>query len=135
MTPFVVQAVPEVTFNVQWLCDKIASNIENLGNTGFCVHGLVAENFSSNVNAFTSLKNLFNSESKLFFEHSANHGKRTYMFFNTVHLIENIQNNLLNAKKLVFLNFFTIMVTSNYVVLKVVSAGQICTTSMTRTKS
>ena len=29
-TPFVVQAIPEVTFNGQWLCDKIASNIENL---------------------------------------------------------------------------------------------------------
>ena len=26
-TPFVVQAIPEVIFNGQWLCDKIASNI------------------------------------------------------------------------------------------------------------
>ena len=65
-TPFVVQAIPEVTFNGQWLCDKIASNIENLGNAGFCVRGLVADNHSSNVNAFTSLKDLFYSESKLF---------------------------------------------------------------------
>ena len=79
-TPFVVQAIPEVTFNGQWLCDKIASNTENLGNAGLCVRGLVADNYSSNVNAFTSLKDLFNSESKLFFKHSANHGKRTYMF-------------------------------------------------------
>ena len=30
-TPFIVQAIPDVTFNGQWLCDKIASNIENLG--------------------------------------------------------------------------------------------------------
>ena len=104
-TPFVVQAIPEVTFNGQWLCDKIASNIENLGNAGFCVRGLVADNHSSNVNAFTSLKDLFHSESKLFFEHSANHGKRTYMFFDTVHLIKNIRNNLLNAKKFVFPEF------------------------------
>ena len=38
---FVVQAIPEVTFNGQWLCDKVASNIENLGNAGFCLRGLV----------------------------------------------------------------------------------------------
>ena len=79
-TPFVVQAIPEVTFNGQWLCNKIASNIENLGNAGFCVRRFVADNHSSYVNAFTSLKDLFHSESKLFFEHSANHVKQTYMF-------------------------------------------------------
>ena len=33
---------------------------------------------------------------------------RTYVFFDTVHLIKNIQNNLLNAKKFVFLNFLPI---------------------------
>ena len=95
--PFAVQAIPEVTFNGQWLCDKIAGNIENLGNAGFCVCGLVADNHSSNVNAFTSLKDFFNSGSKLFFKHSANHGKRTWMFFDTVHLIR--------IKSLFFLNF------------------------------
>ena len=59
-TSFVVTVIPEVTFNGQWLCDKIASHIENLGNAGFCVCGLVAGNHSSNVNAFTSLKGLLN---------------------------------------------------------------------------
>ena len=59
--PFVVQAIPEVTFNGQWLCDKIANNIENLVNAGFCVRRLVADNHSSNANAFTSLKDLFRS--------------------------------------------------------------------------
>ena len=64
--PFVIKAIPEVTFNGQWLCDKIASKIENPGNAGFCVHGLAADNHSSNVNPLTSLKDLFNSKSKLF---------------------------------------------------------------------
>ena len=76
--PFAVKAIPEVTFNGQWLCHKIASNIENLGNVGFCVRH--PDNHSSNVNTFTSLGDPFDSESKLFFEHLANHGKRTYMF-------------------------------------------------------
>ena len=104
-TAFVVQTIPEVTFNGQWLCDKIASNIKNLGNAGFCVRELVADNHSSNINAFTSLKEVFNSESKLFFERSTNQDKRTYMFFDTVHLMKNIRNNLLNAKKVVFPEF------------------------------
>ena len=50
--PFVVQAVPEVTFNSQWFCDKIANNIENLGKAGFCVRRLVSDNYSFKVNAF-----------------------------------------------------------------------------------
>ena len=103
--PFVVQAIPEVTFNSQWLCDNIATNIENLANTGFCVRGLVSDNHASNVNAFAMLKSLFHSDSNLFFEHPVNHGKRTYMFFDTVHLIKNIRNNLLNGKKFVFPEF------------------------------
>ena len=49
LIPFVVQAIPEVTLNGQWLCDKIASNIENIGNAGFCVRGLVADNYSPNI--------------------------------------------------------------------------------------
>ena len=73
LIPFVVQAIPEVKFNGQ--CDKIASDIENPGNAGFCDRGLVADNHSSNVNGLTSPKDLFNSKSKLFFEYSANHGK------------------------------------------------------------
>ena len=97
--PFVVQATPEVTFDGQWLCDNITENIKNLAISGFCVRGIVPDNHSSNVNAFTSLETRFNSESKLFFEHPDNHGKRTYMFFDTVHLMKNVRNNLLNGKK------------------------------------
>ena len=35
--PLVVQAIPEVTLNGQWLFEKIADIIENLASTGFCV--------------------------------------------------------------------------------------------------
>ena len=41
---FVVQAIPKVTFNGQWLSDKVASNIENLGNAGICLRGFVVDN-------------------------------------------------------------------------------------------
>ena len=49
LIPFVVQAIPEVTLNGQWLCDKIATNIENIGNVGFCVRELVADNYFPNL--------------------------------------------------------------------------------------
>ena len=40
--PFLVQAIPsKVTSSGQWSCDKIVSNIENLGNVGFCVVDLL----------------------------------------------------------------------------------------------
>ena len=104
-TPFVVQAILEVTFNGQWLCEKIASNIENLVNAGFCVHGLVAGNHSSNVNCFTSLKDIFIlTQSYLLGIKLTTTSERT-CFFDTVHLLKNIRNNLLNAKKVVFSEF------------------------------
>ena len=70
--PFVVQAIPEVTFDGQWLCDNIARNIKNLANAGFCVRGIVPDNHSSNVNAFSSLKTRFQSDTLLYFEHPDN---------------------------------------------------------------
>ena len=32
---YTIQFIPEVTLHGQWLCDKISSKIENLGNAGF----------------------------------------------------------------------------------------------------
>ena len=104
--PFVVQAIPEVTLNGQWLCEKIADIIENLASTGFCVWGIVSDNHASNVNAFASLRTRFNYDSKLLFIHPANHGKHTFTFFDTVHLMKSIRNNLLNGKKFVFQEFY-----------------------------
>ena len=64
-TPFVVQAIPqasqanpEATFNGQWLIEKISDNIDSLIEIGLSVRGIVTDNHSSDVNAFTSLKNI-----------------------------------------------------------------------------
>ena len=42
--PFVVQAIPEVTFNGQWLAEKISDNIDNLIEIELCVRGIVTDN-------------------------------------------------------------------------------------------
>ena len=64
-TPFVVQATPqpsqakpEVTFNGQWLTEKISDNIHNLIEIGLCAKGIVTNNQSANVSAFSALKDI-----------------------------------------------------------------------------
>ena len=64
-TPFVVQAIrqpsqanPEVTFNGQWLAEKISDNIDNLIEIGLTTRDIVTDNHSVNVNAFSAIKNI-----------------------------------------------------------------------------
>ena len=45
----VVQTIPEVTFNGQWLAEKISDNIDNLKEIGLCVQGTVTDNISYKV--------------------------------------------------------------------------------------
>ena len=47
--PFVVQSIPEVTFNEQWLAEKISDNIDNLKEVRLCVQGIVTDNISYKV--------------------------------------------------------------------------------------
>ena len=77
--PYITQAIPEVTFTGQWLSHKIAENIKNLTLVGFCVRCVVTDNHSVNVNAFSLLVIMFNSESNLYIEHPQNHGKKTFI--------------------------------------------------------
>ena len=46
---FVVRTIVKVTFNVQWLAEKISDNIDNLIEIGLCVHGIVTDNISYKV--------------------------------------------------------------------------------------
>ena len=102
--PYMIQTIPEVTFTGKWLCDKIADNIQTLIDAGFRVRAVVSDNHSTNVSAFDFLRKRFKSESPLHFTNPADNNK-TYLFFDNVHLIKNIRNNLLNGKKFVFPSF------------------------------
>ena len=62
-TPFIAQAISqpslansEVTFNGQWLAEKISDNIDNLIEIGLSARGIVTDNHSANVSAFSSQK-------------------------------------------------------------------------------
>ena len=61
--PFVVQAIQEVKFNGPWLAEKISDNIDKLIEIRLCVQGIVTDNHSANIKAFSALIKIFNSES------------------------------------------------------------------------
>ena len=46
---FVVQTILEVTFNEQWLAEKISDNIDNLIEIRLCVQVIVIDNISYKV--------------------------------------------------------------------------------------
>ena len=50
--PFVVQAIPEVIFNGQWLAGTFWDNMDNLAELVLCVRGIVTDNHSANVMRF-----------------------------------------------------------------------------------
>ena len=108
--PYIVQAIPEVKFSGEWLADKMSNCIDDLTSAEFCVRGSVTDNHASNVYAFSSLTAIFNSGSHQYITHPGNFGKKTYLFYDTVNIMKNIRNSLLNGKKLYFPNSFTTMV-------------------------
>ena len=83
---------------------KISDNIDNLIKTGLCIRGIVTDNHSVNVHAFSVLIKIFNSGSNYYINHPEN-SRKIYLFYDTVHLMKNIRNNLLNKKNFVFSEF------------------------------
>ena len=88
------------------LSNHIEESIETLHNAGCFVPGFVSDNYSVNVNAFSTLKRKFapnKSIDDLFIYVQSNETLlKTYLFYDSVHLIKNIRNNLLNAKIFIF---------------------------------
>ena len=99
--PVVVKACPEVAVKGEWLSNEMSDCIEQLSSLGFKVRAIVTNNHASNVSAFPILKTTHKSDDIFFIKHPKSKTK-TYLFFDTVHLVKNIRNNLLNARKFVF---------------------------------
>lgn len=102
--PIVIKAVPETTFNGEWLSNHLNSCLSSLIDAGFSVRGIVMDNHSANVNAFEKLCSQY-GDSNLPYITFPGSKVKTYLFFDTVHLLKNIRNNLLNRKKFVFPGF------------------------------
>lgn len=60
--PSVVKACPEVTINGEWLSQEILKCILQLITSGFFIRAVVADNHSTNVNAFNILLHKFEGD-------------------------------------------------------------------------
>ena len=103
--PYIIKASPEVTINGSWLTTKICSCISSLLKAGFNVRGVVTDNHSSNVNAFSIHQKAYSSSTCEFYINYPDNISKIYLFYDYVHLLKNIRNNLLNSRKFVFPSF------------------------------
>ena len=98
--PYIIKASPEVTISGNWLSNELDSCISELSNAEFNVRGIVADNHSCNVNAYSILRKKYNSHPDD--NHITVNNEKIYMFYDNPHILKNIRNNLLHAKKFVF---------------------------------
>ena len=77
--------------------------LSTLKSCGFNVRGIVCDNHSSNVSAYKMLLEGCNQDpDSLFMLYES---QKIYLFFDTVHLIKSIRNNLLNYRRFLFPSF------------------------------
>ena len=79
---------------------EIEKCIQNLHDVGFRVRAVVSDNHSSNVAAFNSLFAEYGRDNDSLRIWIAE--KPIYLFYDTVHLVKNLRNNLLARKQLLF---------------------------------
>jgi hypothetical protein len=102
--PFVIKTTPEKEITGEWLKEELKDCIIKLINCGFNLRGVVSDNHSTNVSAYKKLGyELSQDPDELFITFS---GCKIYLFFDSVHLMKNLRNNLLNRKRLLFPNFY-----------------------------
>lgn len=105
--PFVIKAVPEVSVEGVWLRNHIDESITSLQGIGFQVRAVITDNYSSNVSAFTQLieEYGFSPEVNAIIHPSSCGNYILYLFFDAVHILKNIRNNLLNYRRFIFPSF------------------------------
>ena len=100
----VINASLETAITGDWIASKLDECLSRLSKEGFKVRGIVTDNHSGNVKAFQTLTGQYPFGDLLCMKHSKS-VSNTYLFFDNIHLMKNIRNNLLNAKILYFLSF------------------------------
>ena len=101
--PYVVKALPEKKIEGEWVKNELLDCLKILQENSFNVRGVVCDDHSTNVSAYKILlAEHGQTPDDLFITLN---GKKIYLFFDTVHLIKNVRNNLLNRKRFLFPNF------------------------------
>ena len=104
--PVVIKAKPETKISGKWLKTEMEESIGSLNEMGFKVRGVLTDNHSSNVSAFSYLISSYGFDSNIHgIKYPSSSDVVTYLFYDTVHLVKNIRNNLLNNKRFIFPKF------------------------------
>lgn len=98
--PYVIKSIPETKIEGEWLKTEIIKSIETLHSLGFSVRAVIADNHSTNVSAFSKI--LISNGCDKDDLAVTKDGNKIYLFFDSVHLLKNIRNNLLNNKRFLF---------------------------------
>ena len=102
----VIKAVPEVTISGEFLRKEIEDCIASLNKIGFTVRAVITDDHSSNVAAFDFLIADHGFDANVHgIKFASNFDAVTYLFYDTVHLVKNMRNNLLNYKRFIFPKF------------------------------
>jgi hypothetical protein len=101
--PYVVKTLPEKEIFGEWVKDELLKCLKDLQESGFNVRGVVSDDHPTNVLAYKTLLQEFGqSPDDLFITLN---DQKIYLFYDTVHLIKNVRNNLLNRKRFLFPEF------------------------------
>ena len=105
--PFVIKAIPEVKIEGLWLSEQIDECIYTLHKTGFNIVAVISNNHYKNVSAFNiSIKKYLHTRNDIsIINHPSNINNGIYLFFDSVHLLKNIRNNLFNSRRFIFPQF------------------------------
>ena len=99
-TPFIIKCVPEREVNGDFVMNNLKECLQCLHELDFNVRGVVCDNHASNVSAYGKLLSEYGNDSSGL--HITFNSKRIYLFYNSVHLMKSIRNNLLNQKRFLF---------------------------------
>ena len=104
--PFVVKAMPEIKLTRQWIVEQIEEVLTSLHQCGFHVRGVICDNHSTNVAAFKLLLKKYGiKDTPDAIKHPSRKDGKIYLFYDSVHLVKNIRNNLLNGRRFNFPEF------------------------------
>ena len=100
--PFMVNTCSEALIDGNWLPKEMDGCIRKFNKHGFKVRALVVDNDSSNVNALPNILSSYNGE-QIFIHHpGCGNQLKIYIFYNRVHTIKNVRDNICNSKKFIF---------------------------------
>lgn len=110
--PFVIKAIPEAKIEGKWLSDHIDNCLQSLHDAGFKVRAVISDNHSTNVAAFRELCRIYgDGTDNNTIIHPSSDGVKTYLMYDSVHLLKNVRNNLLNNKRFIFPAFSSKFIT------------------------